>query len=142
MKYGNIIIEKREYELLKSILSTSQFYREETYKQSLEKLKGELVKAKIVDAKKLPDDVIRFNSVVTIETPWNVQRSYQVVVPEQSDIKQDKISILAPMGLALFGYAKGDEFTWQFPIGANTIKILEVVQPTATVKIEDYERKV
>ncbi len=137
MKYGNIIIEKREYELLRSILSRSQFYRDETYKQSLKKLKEELVKANIVAAKNIPEDVIRFNSVVTIETPWNVQRKYKVVVPEQSDIKEGKISILAPMGLALFGYAKGDEFTWQFPMGANTIKILEVVQTAATVKIEE-----
>jgi len=37
--------------------------------------------------------------------------------------------VLAPMGLALFGYAKDDEILWQFPSGLQAIKILKVEQP-------------
>ena len=136
MKYGEIIVEKKEYELLKQIISMAHYYRDKSYRASIEKLNKELQIAKIMSAATIPDDIIRFNSIVTIDTPGNVKRTYQVVVPEKSDLKENKISILAPMGLALFGYAKDDEIEWQFPLGANTIKILDVLQPVPSTKVE------
>lgn len=129
MKHGKIIIEKKEHELLKQIISMGHYRQDKTYRQSIEKLSNELQHAEIVPLNKMPGDIIRFNSKVTIEIPGNITKSYQVVIPENSDLKQDKISILAPMGLALFGYAEGDEFDWDFPGGTNTIKILKVTQP-------------
>src|SRR5699024_6034559 len=119
MKYGKIIIEKKEHELLKRIISMSQYHKDETYRASIEKLNQELQYAEIVSEKKMPADIIRFNSTATIEIPGNIVKSYQVVTPEKSDLKQNKISILAPMGLALFGYAEGDEMSWNFPSGPN-----------------------
>lgn len=50
------------------------------------------------------------------------------MTPDKSDIKLNKISILAPMGLALFGYAEQDEILWQFPAGVSAIKIKTVEQ--------------
>ena len=137
MKYGNLIIEKKEYELLKRIISMAQYHKDKSYRASIEKLHKELDEAKITSEKKMPADVIRFNSMVSIETPWNVKRTYQIVTPEKSDLKKEKISVLAPMGLALFGYAKGDDIEWHFPTGVNTIKILEVNQSNPLVKLEE-----
>lgn len=128
MKYGEIIVEKKEHELLRRIITMAHYYKDETYKLSIEKLRNELGRARIVSNKKMPEDVVRFNSMVTIQTPFNVQKSYQVVTPEKSNIQENRISVLAPMGLALFGYAKGDEILWQFPSGESAIKILEVEQ--------------
>ena len=137
MKYGKLILEKKEYELLKRIISMAHYHRDKSYRTSIEKLNKELQAAKIVSDNKMPTNIIRFNSIVTIETPWNVKRSYQIVTPERSDLKENKISVLAPMGLALLGYAKGDKIEWQFPMGANTIEILDVVQINSSVKLEE-----
>lgn len=137
MKYNKLIIEKKEYELIKRIISMAQYYKDKSYRMSIEKFSRQLKVARFVSNKSMPTDIIRFNSVVTIETPWNVKRDYQVVTPEKSDLKQNKISVLAPMGLALFGYAQGDEIEWQFPMGANTIKILGVVQNNSALKTEE-----
>lgn len=128
MKYGELIIEKKEYELLRRIMGMAKYYKDDNYRTSIEKLNEELKRAKIVRRKEMPDDVIRFNSTVTIRTMFNVEKSYQIVTPEKSDIKYNKISILAPMGLALFGYALGDDILWKFPAGESFIKILEVKQ--------------
>ena len=128
MKYGEIIVYKKEYELLRRMIGMAQYYKDNTYKNSIEKLSRELDRAKIVTGDEMPDDVIRFNSTVTIETVYNVKKTYQLVTPERSDIKKNRISILAPMGLALFGYAEGDEILWQFPAGESKIKIIEVSQ--------------
>jgi len=129
MKYEEIIIEKREYELLKQIISNAEYNRDKTYKASIEKLATELKSATIVNDKFMPAEIVRFNSIVTIQTPFSDKKSYQIVIPEKSDIAQNKLSILAPMGLALFGYAISDEIMWQFPTGMHAIKILDVEQP-------------
>lgn len=131
MKYEEIIIEKREYELLKQIISNAQHNKDKTYKASIEKLTNELKSATIVNDKFMPEEIVRFNSVVTIQTPFGEPKSYQIVTPEKSDIAQNKLSILAPMGLALFGYAISDEIMWQFPTGIHAIKILKVEQQNA-----------
>lgn len=128
MKYGVIIIEKNEKELLNRIISMAQYYKDENYKISILKLSEELKNARILSNQEMPEDVVRFNSVVSISTPFSVSREYQIVSPEKSDIKQNKISILAPMGLALFGYAKGDTLKWNFPTGENIISIDDVRQ--------------
>ncbi len=128
MKYGEIIVEKKEFELLRRIISMAQYHKDPTYKVSIEKLSKELAMAKILTNKNMPEDVVRFNSTVTIRTAFNVEKTYQLVTPEKSDIKLNKISVLAPMGLALFGYAKEDEISWQFPSGESAIKIIEVEQ--------------
>jgi len=128
MKYGEIIVEKKEFEVLKNIMSMAHYHKDASYRASIEKLNKELTAAKIVSNKDMPDDVIRFNSTVTIQTAYNVTKSYQLVTPEKSNIKLNKVSVLAPMGLALFGYAKGDEILWQFPAGESAIKIIDVEQ--------------
>ncbi|WP_296149917.1 GreA/GreB family elongation factor [uncultured Flavobacterium sp.] len=128
MKYGEIIIEKKEYELLRQLL-TNKHQKDKTYRASIEKLADELKRAKIMDSDHIPEDIVRLNSIVTIETPFSEAKSYQLVAPEKSDISQNKLSVLAPMGLALFGYAIGDDVLWQFPSGMNSIKILKVEQP-------------
>ncbi|UJH92873.1 GreA/GreB family elongation factor [Antarcticibacterium sp. 1MA-6-2] len=115
MKYGVIVIEKKEHELLRRIMSMAHYHKDQTYKNSIEKLTLELAKAKVLPNKDMPGDVIRFNSIVTIETAYNVKKTYQLVTPDKSDIRQNKISVLAPMGLALMGYAEGDEILWHFP---------------------------
>lgn len=134
MKYEEIIIEKREYELLKQIISNAEHNTDKTYKASIEKLTNELKSARIVDNEYMPVEIVRFNSTVTVQMPFGGPKSFQIVTPEKSDISKNKLSILAPMGLALFGYAISDEIMWQFPSGINAITILDVEQRDALQK--------
>lgn len=136
MKYGGIIVEKKEYDLLRRIISMAHYHKDPTYKLSIEKLSKELATAKILANKNMPEDVVRFNSMVSIQTAFNDAKTYQLVTPEKSDIKLNKISVLAPMGLALFGYAKEDEILWQFPTGESAIKITKVEQLELVEKTE------
>ena len=131
MKYEEIIIEKREYELLRQIISNADHNKDKTYKASIEKLTDELKSATIINNENMPIEVVRFNSIVTVQMPFGEPKSFQIVTPDKSDISKNKLSILAPMGLALFGYAISDEIMWQFPSGINAIKILNVEQPDA-----------
>ena len=141
MKYGELIVEKKEHDFLKQIMSLAKYYKDNTYKASIYKLNEELKNARIISKNKMPDDVIRLNSYVTIETPYAVEKTYQVVTPDEGDIRNNRVSVLAPMGLALFGYAQGDNITWTFPLGESYINIKKVTQIESELMKRDYDSK-
>jgi regulator of nucleoside diphosphate kinase len=65
--------------------------------------------------------------MVDVETLYGIKKNIILVKPTDRNIKENKISILSPMGSALIGYAQGDEVAWDLPKGKSTIKILNVV---------------
>ena len=83
----------------------------------------------------MPDDVIRFNSVVTVQSGgW--QTEFQLVIPTERNISANKISILAPMGSAVMGYALGDTISWNFPNGTKDLTITHVKQAEKPIDID------
>nr|WP_293299842.1 GreA/GreB family elongation factor [Allomuricauda sp.] len=135
MKYGSLVIEKKEYVLLKRLMNVSGYYKDTTLKSSVQKLVGELETAKILDEANMPDDVIRFNTTVTIlsETGWH--KRFKLVVPSRSDVRNNHISILTPMGAAVMGYAKGDSLVWEFPSGNQKLIIENVEQENESINL-------
>ncbi len=134
MKYENLIIETKAYQMLKQMIAMAHHKTDATYKASLEKFQTELKNAKILNITKMPKDVVGFNSIVTIKDPNGQKRVIEIVQPDKSNIAEQRISVLAPMGLALFGYANKDEIMWQFPSGMKAISILKVQQPVTLKK--------
>lgn len=128
MKYKQIIIEEKEFELLKNGLTTAQNNSDRNYNLSIRRLKKELLSAKIVPINDIPEDVIRMNSTVMVQMRTDIIREFTIVPPEKSNLDQNKLSVLSPMGLALLGYATNDTILWQFPDGETTITILQVTQ--------------
>ena len=141
MKYGELILEKREYDFLKRILSLTKYYKDSSYKASIYKLNKELKEARIVSNNEMPVDIVRLNSFVTIRTPYEVERTYQIVTPDKGDIRNNRISVLAPMGLALIGYAQGDDITWNFPLGESNIKIKNLKQVESELMDINYGKQ-
>ena len=128
MKYGSLVIEKKEYVLLKRFMNLSGYYKDDTLRTSVEKLVGELESASIYDETDMPKDVIRFNSIITIASENGWLRKFKLVMPNDSDVKNDKVSILTPMGAAVMGYAEGDPLVWVFPSGEQQLTIKKVEQ--------------
>ncbi|WP_416445858.1 GreA/GreB family elongation factor [Leeuwenhoekiella sp. A16] len=136
MKYGSLIIEKKEYVYLKRILNISGYAEDLETRKSVERLFEELKSAMIVDEVDMPEDVVRFNSSVTVSSNKGWKKSLQLVIPLEKDFKQDKISILTPMGAALLGYSEEDTFEWEFPNGRQELKIEVVKQDENQKRIE------
>ena len=135
MKYGNLILEKKEYVFLKRLLNVTGYYKDENTKTSLKKLSAELTSAIIYDNEEMPEDVIRFNSIVSV-TAGTWQTEFQLVIPTARDISANKISILAPMGSAVMGYAQGDSVIWNFPNGKKELSIVKVTQAERAIDID------
>ncbi|WP_272023954.1 GreA/GreB family elongation factor [Olleya namhaensis] len=136
MKYGSLILEKKEYVYLKRILNISGYGDDASVTKSLVKLSEELQTAQIVNNDEVPEDIVRFNSIVTIASDNGWEKELQVVVPMEKNVTLNKVSVLAPMGAALFGYSKDDTIDWDFPGGAQKIRIVDVQKEESLKEID------
>lgn len=126
MKYKNLIIEENEFELLKEKMQVAQKIVDQIYTLSLKRFTKEIQTATVLKYDEIPNDVVRINSKIKVQIDAKLVREFQIVLPEKSNLNQNKLSLLSPMGLALYGYSVDDEITWQFPSGLSTLKILNV----------------
>ncbi len=78
-----------------------------------DRLFDEISRARIVPAKKMPDNVISIGSTVTYRDEINGQeKTVTLVYPENADIAAQRISVMTPIGVALIGLAEGASFDW------------------------------
>lgn len=126
------ITEVDRKRLLDLIVSAqSGEYRHSVY---LENLRGELERAQIVAPQDIPGDVVTMNSTVALtDLDTGEEEIYTLVYPENADMTQGKVSILAPIGTAMLGYRVGDVFEWEVPAGKRRLKVAKILyQPEAS----------
>ena len=131
MKYGKIVLQQSEFEFIQNLIKKRLGSGSSLSDEWCVKLNSELSDAIVKEEEEMPEDVVRFNSVVDVETPFGIKKGIVLVKPNERNIEQNKISILSPMGSALIGYAKKDEVEWNLPKGKSTIKILNVLNKKA-----------
>ncbi len=93
----------------------------------ISKLEQTLSRAKIIEAKDLPNDKIYILSRVKLkDLKTNLEFEYLLVSPEESDFEEQKISVTSPIGKALLGKHSGDSVEIKVPAGILHYKILDV----------------
>jgi regulator of nucleoside diphosphate kinase len=94
---------------------------------ALEKLRGELERATVIDPAALPAGVVTMGARVKFEDLYSGEiEEYTLSYPEHSDISAGRLSILTPIGTALIGYRTGDIVEWPTPGGIRRLRIHEV----------------
>lgn len=122
-----LILTEDDYNLLNGYLNTSM-YRSAYDRRNADILQAELRKAKLVNKNELPPDVVRLNSKVKVKTDKSEEVIELILVtPDRANIKEKRISIMAPLGTALLGFRQGQQVKWQVPAGRKTFTILEVI---------------
>jgi regulator of nucleoside diphosphate kinase len=128
----NIHITELDRKRLIDLITNAQSgeYRGSIY---LEKLRGELNRAKIVLPQEIPGDVITMNSkVALLDLDTQEKETYTLVYPENANSAEGRISILAPIGTAMLGYRVDDVFEWEVPAGKRHLKVDQILyQPEA-----------
>lgn len=100
-------------------------------------LEQELSRARIVDPKRVPPDVVTMNSTVEVRCGHAEPDVFTIVYPEHADIDAGKISILSPIGLALIGARAGEEVRIETPAGPRRYKVERILfQPEAAKQWE------
>lgn len=102
-------------------------------------LEQEIDRAMTIDATEIPPDVVTMNSTVELsDLDTGETTSYTLVYPEEADVLNNRISVLAPVGTAILGYRVGDVVRCPVPEGVVRIRIDNVLyQPE---RVGDYRR--
>ncbi len=101
-------------------------------REEFEDLEREIERGAVVGPQEIPADVVTMNSTVRVSDAEGTSSVYTIVFPENADYERGKISILAPLGIALLGYRVGDTVDWTMPGGTRKLRIEEIVyQPEA-----------
>ena len=118
----------RLLELIEGVRSTPKHN-----KVNLDLWEKELYSGILVDPVNVPKDVITMNSTVSVtDTESGEKMTYTLVFPSAANISDNKLPILAPLGMALIGYRKGDTIEWPVPSGTRKLKVTEIIyQPEA-----------
>lgn len=105
---------------------------------NLEELEIEIERADVVKPGDVPPNVVTMNSqveLVDLDTQERLRMT--VVFPGAADVKSGRISVLAPMGLALLGCREAEEVDWPTPKGSRRLRIERVLyQPEASGRFD------
>jgi|SRR4029077_4810035 regulator of nucleoside diphosphate kinase len=90
----------------------------------LDALKQELEAAKVVENEDIPGDLVTLNSRIHIrDLDTGKQMVCSVVFPKDSNVSDDRLSVLAPIGTAVLGRRVGDIFECRVPAGVRRLKL-------------------
>jgi len=98
--------------------------------QVAEMLLAEINRAKVVDDARLPSDTVAMLSTVKfVDDETGVERTLQLVYPQDADIEAGRISILSLVGAGLLGLRAGQSISWPNRDGhERPLRIIEVSQ--------------
>ncbi|HEU5122533.1 MAG TPA: nucleoside diphosphate kinase regulator [Verrucomicrobiae bacterium] len=127
-----IIISDRDERRIRSLLDTRRSANA-AEAENLQRLAGELDRARILPPEEMPSDVVALGSTVELEDlEDNEISTYTLVLPHEADASQGRISVLAPLGTGMLGFREGDEFKWPVPTGTIKVRIRRLIAQAST----------
>jgi transcription elongation factor GreA len=86
-----------------------------------------LSRAEVIDPAKLGGDKVKFGARVSLlNLDTDEEMAYQIVGPEESDLKRNRISVTSPLARGLIGREVGDAVTIKLPTGTRNYEIQEI----------------
>ncbi len=127
-----IVISETDARRLRVLLSSAP---KSVDASSLNWLRAELERARVVPDNEVPDDVVTLGSVVEIEDLSDGEvDTFTLVLPSEADASKGRISLLAPLGMGMLGFREGDEFEWPVPSGTARFKIRRLLGRAAAAE--------
>jgi regulator of nucleoside diphosphate kinase len=130
MKNKTIYITSLDFERLKNLFHKPDLVQQKRYLQEME---HEIERAVIVDSTEVSADTVTMNSTVRlIDLKTSEEMIYTLVYPDQANISEGRISVLAPIGTAILGSSEGELVKWEVPDGIQYLKVDRILyQPEA-----------
>jgi transcription elongation factor GreA len=90
-------------------------------------LKDKLGRAEVIDCTTVTSDKAVFGTVVTLmDMDTDEEVCYQLLGPEEADVKKGSISVLSPLGRSILGKEVGDEVLAKTPGGVREFEVVEI----------------
>jgi regulator of nucleoside diphosphate kinase len=126
VKPKRTVITKLDYDCLRTLIHSSQWFHQRDT-QDLDALEQEIEQANVLEAGKVPHNVVTMNSRVTVKYLTDGREvTYQIVLPHKADVARNCISVLAPIGRGLLGSCTGKTVEWTVPSGTRRVRVLAV----------------
>lgn len=120
-----IIITEADFDRLKALVDSPRYRA--THSALLQTLQEELDRCRIVPVGKVPREVITMHTQVSVrDMRLEESETYTLVYPEEADIDNGKLSVLAPLGTALLGTRLGQIIKFDAPAGMRRLKIEKI----------------
>jgi len=108
-----ICVSERDIGLVRRLVNAALHTHSGVTLEYVRVLSSELNQATVLPASRLPPDVVTLHSRVWATDMENGQSmAVTLVMPHQAGARADRISVLSPRGMALFGYEAGDRIDW------------------------------
>ena len=120
-----------DFDRLSHLLESPQY--RVSHAALLTALKQELDRSEVVPPSSVPKGVVTMHSQVRMrDLKTRDTETYTLVYPDEADIDEGKLSVLAPLGVALLGTRAGQVVEVAAPAGLRRIKVERVLyQPEA-----------
>ena len=94
-------------------------------------LKDKLGRAEVIDCAKVASERGVFGTVVTLmDMDTDEEVTYQLLGPEEADVKKGSISVMSPLGRSILGKEVGDEIVTRTPGGVREFEVVEIQSGT------------
>jgi len=114
--------------------------RQEFLRARLSNLEARVAELSMINLDSIPRDTVGLGSKVELE---NLDEGgcteYEIVVPEEVDGAQNKISLSSPLGRALIGKSRGDDIEVQTPKGKRAYLLRKLVTIHELIAAENGE---
>jgi regulator of nucleoside diphosphate kinase len=121
MNNDAICITDLDMQRLQKLLDHPDLMQQKPYVQQLER---ELNSAVVVPSLKIAANTITMNSTARlIDCETGEEMVLTLVYPHDADISAGRISILAPIGMAILGRKEGETVEWEVPQGKRKLRV-------------------
>jgi len=118
------VLTMTDYTILRKLVKNA---KDATNIREIALLTQELDRAIVSEEDVLDQTIIRINSHAVIEDINSRQQmKIQIVMPSQSNLKEGKVSVLAPLSVAIIGFKENDQVDWLLPSGNKALRIITV----------------
>ncbi|RUM43374.1 MAG: transcription elongation factor GreA [Desulfocapsa sp.] len=94
-------------------------------------LKDKLSRAEVIDCTKVTVERAVFGTIVTLmDMDTDEEVTYQLLGPEEADVKKGSISVLSPLGRSILSKEVGDEVVTKTPGGVREFEVIEIKTAT------------
>ena len=101
--------------------------RQDYVRARIANLRKRLADLAMIDITRLPHDRVGYGSTVELyELDTGAEVTYKLVMAEDADIAQNKISTSSPVGRGLMGRTEGDEVEITTPAGKRRFEIVKL----------------
>ena len=93
----------------------------------IRELRDKLGRAEVIDCSKGSQEKAVFGTVVSLlDMTTEEEVSYQLLGPEESNVKSGSISVLSPLGQSILGKKVGDEVIVKAPGGTREYEVVQI----------------